>query len=326
MKIQQVSDNCYAVLNEKNRLCDANSGFIALGEGVVVDTQCDLAHAEELRSLIAELGFAAPAFVVNTHEDADHVWGNQIFIDSLIVAHESVPRRMRRVADPIKLQKLAATMRSPWIGWMLRWLRPGLNAVAEQLAEDYDFNDIELVFPTELFEDHRELILGDELVELIYVGPAHQVGDTIVHVPSEGVVFAGDVVFQETLPIAWAGTQSSWLHALDVIRDLEPKVIVPGHGPVCGIEALDDMQRWLEDTYFQAETCHENGIHPIEASKTLSLNGYSDWNGIGREYVTIARAYREFEGKPFDEEWNMPSVFENIYKIAKARGIKHPTF
>ncbi len=26
MKMQQVSDNCFAVLNEKNRVCDANSG------------------------------------------------------------------------------------------------------------------------------------------------------------------------------------------------------------------------------------------------------------------------------------------------------------
>jgi hypothetical protein len=28
MELKQVSDNCYAVLNEKNRVCDANSGLI----------------------------------------------------------------------------------------------------------------------------------------------------------------------------------------------------------------------------------------------------------------------------------------------------------
>ena len=27
MKMQQVSDSCYAVLNEKNRVCGANSGL-----------------------------------------------------------------------------------------------------------------------------------------------------------------------------------------------------------------------------------------------------------------------------------------------------------
>jgi len=39
MKMQQVSENCFAVLNEKNLVCDANSGLINLGGGVVIDTQ-----------------------------------------------------------------------------------------------------------------------------------------------------------------------------------------------------------------------------------------------------------------------------------------------
>ena len=45
MKLQQVSDNCFAVLNEKNRVCDANSGLINRAGGIVIDTQSDLAHA-----------------------------------------------------------------------------------------------------------------------------------------------------------------------------------------------------------------------------------------------------------------------------------------
>jgi hypothetical protein len=31
MKLQQVSENCFAVLNEKNNVCDANSGLINQG-------------------------------------------------------------------------------------------------------------------------------------------------------------------------------------------------------------------------------------------------------------------------------------------------------
>jgi len=47
MKLQQVSENCFAVLNEKNRVCDANSGLINRGGGVVIDTQSDLPHARQ---------------------------------------------------------------------------------------------------------------------------------------------------------------------------------------------------------------------------------------------------------------------------------------
>jgi hypothetical protein len=36
MKMTQVSDSCYAVLNEKNRVCDPNSGLVNRG-----GTGCD---------------------------------------------------------------------------------------------------------------------------------------------------------------------------------------------------------------------------------------------------------------------------------------------
>ena len=71
MKMQQVSDNCYAVLNEKNRVCDANSGLINLGGGVAIDTQSDLAHAEQMIELFGKVWPAMPKRVINTHEDAE---------------------------------------------------------------------------------------------------------------------------------------------------------------------------------------------------------------------------------------------------------------
>jgi cyclase len=51
MKMTQISDSCYAVLNEKNLVCDANSGLINRGGGVVVDTQSDLPHARRMIEL-----------------------------------------------------------------------------------------------------------------------------------------------------------------------------------------------------------------------------------------------------------------------------------
>ena len=44
MELKQVSNNCFAVLNEKNRVCDANSGLINLAGGVVIDAQSDLGN------------------------------------------------------------------------------------------------------------------------------------------------------------------------------------------------------------------------------------------------------------------------------------------
>jgi hypothetical protein len=60
VKLQQVSDHFCAVLNEANRVCDANSGLINLGGGVVVDTQSDLSHARQMIDLFSHVWSAMP--------------------------------------------------------------------------------------------------------------------------------------------------------------------------------------------------------------------------------------------------------------------------
>jgi cyclase len=77
MKMQQVSDNCFAVLNEKNRVCDANSGLINRAGGVVIDTPSDLAHGRQMIEMFSKVWPAMPKRVVNTHvERAFREFGN----------------------------------------------------------------------------------------------------------------------------------------------------------------------------------------------------------------------------------------------------------
>jgi glyoxylase-like metal-dependent hydrolase (beta-lactamase superfamily II) len=178
MKMQQVSDNCFAVLNEKNRVCDANSGLINRGGGVVIDTQSDLPHARQMIEMFNKVWPAMPQRVVNTHEDADHVWGNQLFEGAEIIAHRSVPERMKKVAEPKESQKLLHGVGHLLTRVLLKATHPGLAAAGKQLLEDYNFDGIELVLPTTLFDTRYELNLDGTEVHLIYVGPCHQVGDT----------------------------------------------------------------------------------------------------------------------------------------------------
>jgi cyclase len=64
MRMQRVSDNCFAVLNEKNRVCDANSGLINRGGGIVIDTQSDLTHAWQMIKLFSTVWPAMPKRVI----------------------------------------------------------------------------------------------------------------------------------------------------------------------------------------------------------------------------------------------------------------------
>jgi cyclase len=322
MEMKQVSDNCFAVLNDMDRLYDANSGLINLAGGVVIDTQSDLSHARQMIEMFSRVWPAMPTRVVNTHEDADHVWGNQLFDDAEIIGHRSLPERMKRVAEPKESQKLLQGVGHLLTRLVVKALHPGIAAAGQQLREDYNFDGIELVLPTTLFDARYELDLDGTEVHLIYVGPCHQVGDTIIHVPQEGVVFAGDVVVRQCTPMGWAGSYEKWLQCLDLIIQLDPEVIVPGHGPLCGIEGAMEMQAYLEYVHDESKKCFDAGLTALDAARQIELGPYGEWRAPAWLYMNVERAYREFRNEPADAPWDTAETFDAICQVAKAKGVE----
>ena len=322
MKLQQVSESCFAVLNEKNRVCDANSGLVNRGGGLVVDTQSDLSHGRQMIELFGRVWPALPRRVVNTHEDGDHVWGNQLFEGAEIIAHRTVAERMPHVADPRETRKLLEAADRLLSRWLLGAIHPGVLAVARQLRQDYDLHGIELVLPTTLFDERHVLDLDGTEVQVIFVGPCHQAGDTIVHVPGEGVLFAGDVLFRLCTPMGWVGSFARWIEILDLIISLDPEAIVPGHGPVCGIEGAMEMKAYLEYLRSESRRCYEQGLSSLEASKRIDLGPYGAWRAPARLYLNVERAYREFRNEPGDASWDAGKSFDAIYRVARARGVE----
>lgn len=322
MKLQKLSENCIAFLNTKNRLCDANSGLIAKGGGLLVDTQSDLAHASDLARHCRDLIGANPKFVVNTHEDLDHVWGNQLFRDAEIIAHRSVPERIGEIANPAPIQKLLKAA-SNWLGRIvLSVTHPGVLVAGKQLLEDYNFQGIDLTVPNTVFDKAYEVDLDGLNVQLLYVGPSHQMGDTMAYVADEGVLFAGDVVFNECTPIGWCGTFANWFTCLETIAELDPNQIVPGHGPVCGLEQVALLNDYLQLVYESARVSFDQGQSEMEAACRIDIGHFESWHAPARIYMSVARAYREFRGEPEDKPWSIPNCMDAMYRVMKKRGLK----
>ncbi len=321
MKLQQVSESCFAVLNEKNRVCDANSGLVNRGGGVVIDTQADLPHARRMIELFERVWPGMPKHVINTSEDGDHVSGNQLFAGAEIIAQRTVPDRMKQVADPLRYQKLLDGAHGFVSRLVLRAVRPGALAIGRQLRQDYDFDGIELTLPTTLFDDRYVLDLDGMEIHLIHVGPCHQAGDTIVHVPQEGVVFAGDAVFRQSTPMGWTGSYEKWLQCLDLIVWLDPEVIVPGHGPVCGIEGAMEMKAYLEYVHDESRRCLGQGLNALDAAKQIELGPYREWRCPARLFANVESAYREIRNEAATAQADASGTFDAMYKVAKARGV-----
>jgi glyoxylase-like metal-dependent hydrolase (beta-lactamase superfamily II) len=106
--------------------------------------------------------------------------------------------------------------------------------------------------PAAITFDHEYGVrLGDVEVRLVTVGPTHTKGDTVAFVTGDNVLFAGDVVMNNSFLAAMpASSMKAWLAAFDVLAAMKPSVIVPSHGAV-GTGALiatnRDVMRAIRD-------------------------------------------------------------------------------
>jgi len=80
------------------------------------------------------------------------------------------------------------------------------------------------------------LELGGTVFELKHRGGGHTPGDMLVWLPQKNVLFTGDVVYVErTLGLLEPSNSKAWLASFAVIDELQPKVLVPGHGKVTDV-------------------------------------------------------------------------------------------
>ncbi|HUJ64661.1 MAG TPA: MBL fold metallo-hydrolase [Acidimicrobiales bacterium] len=291
--LHEVGDGIWAYLQPDGGWGWSNAGLVTSGEAsLLVDTLFDLKLTREMLDAMARATPAAAFIgtVVNTHANGDHCYGNSLVATAEIIAS-------RRCADEMKElppSRLADMVRAA----------PGLGEVGAFVARifgPFSFDGIEMALPTRTFDGELEIHLGDRLVRLIEVGPAHTEGDVIVHLPDDGVVFTGDILFHGGHPVVWAGPVAGWLAACDRITALGARTVVPGHGPLAGNDAVADLKGYLEYLTREARPRYEAGLTPLEAARDIDMSAYSGWGESERVVANIHALYRDF-GAPAGEE------------------------
>lgn len=308
MELREIGRDVYACLQEDKGLGYSNSGLVNRGGGLVVDTFWDLPHTREMIGLYARVWPEPARRVLNTHNNGDHCWGNQLFPQAEIIGHRLCAQALEN-ESPAGMQAMVRSRDHA---------DPAVRALAARLSE-WDFTGVEIVPPTTLIEDRLELDLDGLRAELIYVGPAHTLGDVIVHLPRERVVFTGDILFRRCTPIGWEGTYARWCEALDQIVALDPEVVVPGHGPLCGVEGPREMKAYLQYVQRESKTWFDAGLTELEAARKIDLGPYADWTEPERLVFNVHRAYRELRGDPLDAPIDTRSLFRGMYELDQLR-------
>jgi cyclase len=265
----EVGRDVYAYTQAPGGWCVSNAGVIAGRDGaVVVDTLATQQRAQRLRESVDALGVGPRRTLVNTHHHGDHNFGNHVFgSTAAIVAHERAAAEMTETG-------LALTLLWPHVEW----------------------GDIRVTLPTIMFSDRIRLMVGDRLIELIYVGPAHTTNDIVVWLPDSRVLFAGDVVLAGCAPFSLMGSIAGSLATIERLRGLDAQTVVCGHGPVGGPEIFDENAAYLRWIQQVAATGAEEGWSPLRAAREVGLGEFAHLLDSERVVGNLHRAYVELEG------------------------------
>lgn len=205
----------------------ANAGFLVTKRGVVVvDTFDSPARGRELAATIEDQTNKPILFVVNTHFHFDHVLGNQAF-DAPVIAHCALAGELARAVAV----QLAPEEVADWI--------------AEHPEDRWLADELDLVYPNVVFDSRLVLDLPPLLVVIRHLG-GHTLDSSIVDLPDEGILFAGDLVFEGRVPYLLEAHFGETIKALRHLETLGDRTIVPGHGELCNMAYIAQLRTYVE--------------------------------------------------------------------------------
>lgn len=285
--LHQLTEHCWAWLWPDGGWCKSNSGLVAAdGQALLVDTLSDLPHTKELLSAVsAALPGTRIRTAVNTHADGDHCWGNQLLGDAEIITSAGTAHEFAHGLAPEFFRQLLDTADPD---------EPGGRYVLEHFSA-FDLSGVVVPRADRTYRERLPLSVGGVDVELIEVGPAHTRGDTVAWVPSERVLYSGDILFIGGHPVMWEGPIDNWIAACQHLEQLRPELVVPGHGPVTDVAGVADFRAYLEHVRAEATRSYTRGIPAVEAAISLPLGPWSHWSHPERLVFTISAVYRRLD-------------------------------
>jgi len=263
--------------------------------------------------------------VINTHWHDDHVAGNQVYQDSFpgvrFIATANTrkdlidlgrPNRTGQVqgAPPILdrfelLLKMGLGADSTAATQMEREsLSSAVRVMRGYIAENAGYRE---VLPDSTFERSLTLRSSGRTVEVHWFGRGNTRGDAVTYLPQEGIVSTGDLLVAP-VPFAFGSYPGEWLAVLDSVKALQPKTIIPGHGPLMrDLTYLNTVQRMISTAREQAAAAVANGLSADSAIATVRLDALRDeiagtekqmrvmFAGFFRRPI-VERAYAEAKG------------------------------
>ncbi|MBL8432223.1 MAG: MBL fold metallo-hydrolase [Dechloromonas sp.] len=167
-----------------------------------------------------------------------------------------------------------------------------------------------LTWPTLVFKDEMTLWMGGDLeVKIMHPGMGHTRGDTVVWIPSEKVLFSGDLVEADAACYTGDAQLAEWPATLAALAALGAEKLVPGRGP-----ALVGAARVAEGLAYTRDFVSTL----LNAAKEAVARGMN----LKQAMAHARQAMDPKFGHVFIYEHCLP--FDVTRAVDEASGIKHP--
>ena len=260
LRPEKVAEGVYAFvagtgeISRANRGNVGNSGFIVGPTGVIViDTGISYRHGRRMLTAIGRVTAKPVELVVVTHAVQEFLFGNAAFEERgiAILAHGETTALMKaRCAH------------------CLDNLRPVLGDELEGTR---------LVLPQRQVSTSATIEAGGRTLELLYLGWASTPGDLAVFDRTTGTLFAGGLVALNRIPEIRDSDFEGWIRALETLRELPVKRVVPGHGPVSGPDAIRATADYLRALDEKIKALYARSSSLLESVDNATLPAYGAW-------------------------------------------------
>ena len=239
VELKQISERLYEILGGSG----AQGGmYIGDNEVLVIDAKMDENSVDAVIAEIAKITDKPIKYLVNTHSDGDHVWGNQFFPQTVtFVAHENCRKEFfHKNRD----------------GNESEWNKPELAAFV----------------PSITFRDRMNIYFGTKIIELWYFGVGHTTGDIVVYFPEEKTAFIGDQIFltRPQLIHSYKGG-NSFEHVktlTKILETLDAEKFCSGHSEIADRETIKKQINQMKNRQEKIKSLIEKNM-PLEDVKKV---------------------------------------------------------
>jgi glyoxylase-like metal-dependent hydrolase (beta-lactamase superfamily II) len=229
-----------------------NIGVLIGDDGTLIVDDQFRELSGKITAAIAQLTPRPVEFLINSHWHYDHSDGNENFgrAGATIVAHEN--SRTRMLSDQIV-------------------------SLSNRLQEAYSEEGL----PKITYFRSMRLHYNDNLIDIVYLGPAHTDGDSFVFFRDSNVIHTGDAFVRYGLPFIDnpnGGSISGMIEATWTIAGMidDDTVIIPGHGQLSNRNDLLEYREMLVTIRGRLQTLMDEGRSADQIVAANPTRGYAE--------------------------------------------------